>query len=1136
DFRYPNLKEDEIAESCPFCRNNCNCKACLRLGSRLDVPINDLKNYYPVVSDGEKVYYSKYVVETLLPYLKQIDEEQMKEKEVEAMRLGLALEDLQIANANLAENERVFCDNCRTSIFDFHRSCSNCSSELCLICCWEVRNGHLQGGGEKVSMEFIDRGFDYLHGGVGSVVTVSDETSNRDLVRSISGWKANDDGSISCYCGDGILELKCMFPENFVSELAKKADDIAGSLGLANISRIPEERCLCFNYIGDVGMSGGKILKAASREESVDNYLFCPKAMDIQHEDLEHFQHHWMRAEPVIVRNVLETASGLSWEPMVMWRAFRQINSQKHGRHLDVKALECLDWCEVEINNKEFFNGYLKGRFDAFDWPRILKLKDWPPSTEFDKRLPRHGAEFLCCLPFKEYTHPRCGPLNLATFLPYKSFKPDMGPKTYIAYGVAQELGRGDSVTKLHCEMSDAVSLFCENVGPSTSSGSKLEGLEDAEGGAHNGKSMLNEHDDTKTLEDEAGEEGALPEAVGCENGGPSTSSGSKLEGLDAAEGGALWDIFRREDVPRLEEYLEKHYKEFRHIHCCPVPKVVHSILDQTFYLTVEHKRKLKEEYGIEPWTFVQKLGDAVFIPAGCPHQVRNLKSCIMVTANFVAPENVGECIRLTDEFRVLPPNHQAKDDKLEVKKMTIHAMRRALEALGQKMTFHTEREGARGTKMKTKSGSSKSLVKIRLPLKQQKKELPHKPPYLMTQKKNSNATKDAGKAYWDYHLVNVFCDVCIKEISNGGVPFHSTGWSQVVYAFQKESKMNYDKDQLMSKWDSLKNDFELWRDLIGPYTGLGWNYIKQTVAADDNWWNERLKVVPAAKKFRNCGIKPQLFDKLSSMFSNIVSTGSGVGAPSTVDMLGEGVNKIIEGNNDSDCDELDVGLDTPTTSPIFGLSTRSGVGAPSTVDMLGEGVNKNVEVDDELDVIADKLTTVSIIGLSTGSGAGAPSTVDMLGEGVNKIVEVDDELDVSPDKLTKGPIIGDTQTNLGTNDTPRKGKRSVGIAQMKSKISKESLPQKVCGEKMLEMKIDRLVAAIEADNNISTSKACDCTIPEVMQLLKNTPGIERGGELFLFATRLFMVRDKRLMFAALGEDMREIWLRNELKYDDLIT
>lgn len=29
---------------------------------------------------------------------------------------------------------------------------------------------------------------------------------------------------------------------------------------------------------------------------------------------------------------------------------------------------------------------------------------------------------------------------------------------------------------------------------------------------------------------------------------------------------------------------------------------------------------------GIEPWTFKQKLGDAAFIPVGCPYQVRNLK------------------------------------------------------------------------------------------------------------------------------------------------------------------------------------------------------------------------------------------------------------------------------------------------------------------------------------------------------------------------------------------------------------------------------------------------------------------------------------------------------------------------------
>lgn len=114
-----------------------------------------------------------------------------------------------------------------------------------------------------------------------------------------------------------------------------------------------------------------------------------------------------------------------------------------------------------DINIHRFFVGYSKGLFDEEMWPQLLKLKDWPPSNYFEERLPRHGAEFISCLPFKEYTHPHGGILNLAVNLPEGSVKPDMGPKTYIAYGFVQELGRGDSVTKLHCDMSDAVCLVC---------------------------------------------------------------------------------------------------------------------------------------------------------------------------------------------------------------------------------------------------------------------------------------------------------------------------------------------------------------------------------------------------------------------------------------------------------------------------------------------------------------------------------------------------------------------------------------------------------------------------------------------------------------------------------------------------
>ncbi|KAH6812629.1 hypothetical protein C2S51_021647 [Perilla frutescens var. frutescens] len=793
---YPQMKEEAFAEACPVCQNNCNCKDCLRL----DGPMQHLK-YLPLkFSDEEKIQYSKYMLQILLPFLKQFHVEQLAEKEMEANLQGLPISEIRPHHLDFEENERIFCDNCKTSIFDFHRSCLKCSYDLCLTCCQELREGRLQGSDRGSVTEYSGYSLGYLHGDDSNVDTLIEtepsgervEVITTDPVDKKSEWRSSERGIIPCPppnlggCGEGILELKCIFPNDWVSNLLLRAEELGWGQDIGHLPKKNHE-CSCSKLLGENVLGKDTLRKAASRKDSNDNFLYCPTAKDLQHDDLKHFQCHWSKGEPVIVSDVLGTTFGLSWEPMVMWRAFRQKTGNKREPLFDVTAINCLGWCEVDINLHQFFKGYLEGRFDDYGWPQIFKLKDWPPSNLFEERLPRHGVEFISCLPFKEYAHPQSGYLNLATKLPERSLKPDMGPKTYIAYGVAQELGRGDSVTNLHCDMSDAVNVLTHaeavvlkpeqvltikklqekhaqqdkrEIYGNTQILNGMEGeLQNSENGIsrlnkracspdvdefnlryktkelkasdlgdgntldskpvanvtqetllseqrrgaveeisseanfinkcslqvemlRNNESEMSSDDQQDLLEaSEAGKRGR-DEVYEKEESKSTCIPGIMSECFQDPEGAALWDIFRREDIPKLEEYVRKHFKEFRHILGKQLSQVVHPIHDQTVYLTMEHKRKLKEEYGIEPWTFVQRLGDAVIIPAGCPHQVRNLKSCTKVALDFVSPENVEECLRLTEEFRVLPQNHRAKEDKLEVKKMILHAVGEAVKDL----------------------------------------------------------------------------------------------------------------------------------------------------------------------------------------------------------------------------------------------------------------------------------------------------------------------------------------------------------------------------------------------------------------------------------------------------------------------
>ncbi|KAL1133900.1 hypothetical protein V6Z11_A12G070300 [Gossypium hirsutum] len=92
--------------------------------------------------------------------------------------------------------------------------------------------------------------------------------------------------------------------------------------------------------------------------------------------------------------------------------------------------------------------------------------------------------------------------------------------------------------------------------------------------------------------------------------------------------------------------------------------------------------------------------------------------------------------------------------------------------------------------------------------------------------------------------------------------------------SFSSKNKKNYGKPQLKNKWDALKKEWRLWRELLKEFTGIGWCPSKKTVDATEKWWADKIKENPDFKGFKKKGIKPLLNDLMWQMFGGIVATG----------------------------------------------------------------------------------------------------------------------------------------------------------------------------------------------------------------------------------------------------------------------
>uniref|UniRef100_A0A8C4XS06 Lysine-specific demethylase n=1 Tax=Falco tinnunculus TaxID=100819 RepID=A0A8C4XS06_FALTI len=347
------------------------------------------------------------------------------------------------------------------------------------------------------------------------------------------------------------------------------------------------------------------------------------------------FRECWKQGQPVLVSGVHKKLKSELWKP----EAF----SLEFGDQ-DVDLVNCRNCAIIsDVKVRDFWDGFeiISKRLRSDDGqPMVLKLKDWPPGEDFRDMMPTRFEDLMENLPLPEYTK-RDGRLNLASRLPSYFVRPDLGPKMYNAYGLITAEDRRVGTTNLHLDVSDAVNVMV------------YVGIPVGEG----------THDDEvlKTI-DEGDADDVTKQRI--------------HEGREKP--GALWHIYAAKDAEKIRELLRKVGEEQGQEN----PPDHDPIHDQSWYLDQTLRKRLYDEHGVQGWAIVQFLGDAVFIPAGAPHQVHNLYSCIKVAEDFVSPEHVKHCFRLTQEFRHLSNTHTNHEDKLQVKNIIYHAVKDAVGTL----------------------------------------------------------------------------------------------------------------------------------------------------------------------------------------------------------------------------------------------------------------------------------------------------------------------------------------------------------------------------------------------------------------------------------------------------------------------
>ncbi|KAK1378936.1 hypothetical protein POM88_025680 [Heracleum sosnowskyi] len=724
--------KEEVRAACPVCRGTCKCRACSSSKPK-DI---EHKESIQDTEKIEKLQQLHYLMKMLLPVLKKMNLDHSIELEIEAKIKGAR--NYEIPQVKLG-GENLICCNCNTTIVDFHRSCTRkraCTSDDKLPSDRKKNSSVKQGSKSVASLTLLQNWNVYKDGriccppkdfgGCGGNISLDLrclypfgrdkelEANVKDIVSRYDGPDASDFGSSCSLCRKTANQGN---REKLLLETARRNNSNENFLYYPTVQDLHVERLRHFQthwgkghpvivqsmiqvaanmnwdpvtlFCTYLGKSLANKVNSAANETT--NYLDCFEVEVSESQifmgSLEGQTNAFMNQEKVKINgclfpNIFQEQFPEHYAQVMQFLPLKEYMDPLSGIfNLAAKLTENMPkpnfGPSVHIaygETEEFIQGHFVTRlsYDSHDVVNILvHATDIPVS-----RKELNTLKTLLKL-YTDQDHSRSTSKAVHQPLVNKVLERTSALNSKLAKDVTGKSSLRSEITEESVFQDTPVKdlNFPGRIAKaSTSSGvasrgdarsiqpKKLTGTSEFDsdvtifcsGTSHRFKDLVNEYSFSDDIERYSCGK-AKPVADSC---------------------GALWDIFRRQDVPQLLEYLRRHHDESKHnpMH------VVHPILDNSFYFDAFQKMRLKKEFNIEPWTFEQKTGEAVIIPAGCPYQVRKLKSSVTVIMEFISPENALECTRLADEIRLLPFKHNAKEKFREVEKMTLYGISSAID------------------------------------------------------------------------------------------------------------------------------------------------------------------------------------------------------------------------------------------------------------------------------------------------------------------------------------------------------------------------------------------------------------------------------------------------------------------------